>query len=280
MLKISLTHDVDRTQKTYQYFSGFAKSLLRANLSDALYHITSPLKKEPYWCFYDIADLEKSFGLRSTFFILDESIRFNPLKPSTFALAVGRYDMFEPKIQEAIKYLDSNGWEIGLHGSFLSYNNKMLLGKEKSRLESIVGHTVVGTRQHHLNLDDTTWKIQEELGFLYDSTLGSNYDIGFVDERINPFHPNRTKFTVFPLSLMDVCFMPIKAKWERFNVLLDEVEEKDAVLVVNFHHRVYNDREYPGYKAAYIRIIETALKRNAEIAPLINFYNKQVALIK
>lgn len=273
MLKVSLTHDVDRTKKTYQYFSGFVKNLLKANFTDALYHMTPQLKKEPYWNIYDIAKLEDSFGLRSTFFILDESIRFNPLKPSTFALAVGRYDMFEPKIQEAIKYLDSNGWEIGLHGSFLSYNNIDLLRKEKLRLESIVGHPVLGTRQHHLNLDKTTWKMHEELGFLYDSTWGSNYEIGFVDGKIKPFQPNGTKFTVFPLSLMDVCFMPTPNKWDKFLELLDEVEANDAILVVNFHHRVYNEREYPGFKSAYIRIIETALKRNAEIAPMINFYN-------
>ena len=273
MLKVSLTHDVDRTQKTYQYLTGFVKGLRKGNFSEALYHIT-PQKKEPYWNIYDIAKLEDSYGLRSTFFILDESIKFNPLKPSTFALAVGRYDMFEPKIQDALRYLDKNGWEIGLHGSFLSYNNKELLGREKSRLESIIGHPVLGTRQHHLNMDDTTWKIHEELGFLYDSTWGSNYDIGFVDGKIKPFHPHGNKFTVFPLSLMDVCFMPIQNKWERFEKLLDEVEQNDAILVVNYHHRVYNEKEYPGYKASYIRIIESALKRNAEIAPLIKFYNK------
>jgi hypothetical protein len=272
VLKVALSHDVDRTRKTYQYVSGFVKSLLKRNFSEALYHATPQLKREPYWNIYDIAKLEDSYGLRSTFFILDESIKFNPLKPSTFALAVGRYNMFEPKIQEAIQYLDKNGWEIGLHGSFLSFNHKELLAKEKHRLETIVGHPVLGTRQHHLNRDDTTWKIHQELGFLYDSTWGSNFDIGFVDGKIKPFHPHKNKFTVFPLSLMDVVFMPLQNKWERFEKLMDEVEQNDAILVVNYHHRVYNDKEYPGYKAAYIRIIESALKRNAEIAPLLTFY--------
>lgn len=268
-----MTHDVDRTRKTYQYLTGFAKSLMKGKIGDALYHMTPPIKKEPYWNIYDIAALEDSYGVRSTFFMLDESIRFNPFKPSTFALAVGRYDLFEPKIQEAVRYLDANGWEIGVHGSFLSYNNKELLGREKQRLESILGHPVKGTRQHHLNMDDTTWKIHEELGFVYDTSWGSNYDIGFVDGKIKPFQPNGTAFTVFPMAVMDVTFMPAADKWEQYEALLDEVDRNDAVLVVNFHHRVYNDREYPGYKAAYQRIIETALKRNAEFAPLIRFYD-------
>jgi peptidoglycan/xylan/chitin deacetylase (PgdA/CDA1 family) len=274
MLKVALTHDVDRTKKTYQYYTYFAKSLARGKISEALYHLKRPAGEDPYWQFYNIAELENSYGLRSTFYILDESIRFNPFKPDTFALAKGRYNMFEPKIQEAIRYLDQNGWEIGLHGSYLSYQDKALLGKEKSRLESILGHSVIGTRQHYLNLNNNTWKIQEELGFEYDSTWGFTKDIGIKDGRIKPFHPNKNKFVVFPLTVMDICFMNIPDRWERFDKLLTQVEKEDSVFVVNFHHRVFNEKEYPGYKAAYIRIIEESLKRNATIAPLQHFYNE------
>ena len=275
MLKVALTHDVDRTKKTYQYYTYFIKNLTKGKISEALRHIKNPFaKEEPYWQFYNIAKLEDSYGLRSTFFMLDESIRFNFLKPQTFALAVGRYNLFEPKIQEAVRYLDSNGWEIGVHGSYLSYNNKALLAREKNRLESIIGHPVVGTRQHYLNHDDTTWKIQEELGFQYDSTWGFTDDIGIKEGRVKPFYPNKTKFIVFPLQIMDICFMNISDRWERFHKIADEVEKEDAILVINFHHRVFNEKEFPGYRAAYIRIIEESLKRNAKIAPLQYFYSQ------
>jgi hypothetical protein len=274
VLKLALTHDVDRTKKSYQYFSGFLKALSKGDVSKALYNMKRPKDKEPYWNIYDIAALEESYGLKSTFFMLDETIRFNPLQPKTFVLAYGRYDPFEPKIQEAIRYLDSKGWEIGVHGSYNSYNNKALLGREKQRLESIVGHPIVGTRQHHLNLDENTWKIQEELGFIYDSTWGFNDDIGIKEGKIMPFYPNNTNFVVFPLTVMDVCFMRIENRWDKFHKVLDEIEEKNAIMVVNYHHRVYDEREYPGYKASYIRIIETAMKRNAKIGPMIDFYNE------
>ncbi|MCB0397210.1 MAG: polysaccharide deacetylase family protein [Flavobacteriales bacterium] len=277
MLKVALTHDVDRTRKSYQYVTGVVKNAIKGKLSDAWYHLTSRFKKEPYWNMYDIAALEDSYGVRSTFFMLDESIKFNPLKPATFALAKGRYDLLEPKIQEAVRYLDANGWEIGLHGSFLSYNNKELLAKEKARLESIVGHPVYGTRQHHLNMDDTTWKIHEDLGFQYDSTWGSNYHMGWVDGKIKPFHPHNNTFTVFPLSVMDVCFMPDPKRWEKLDKLMDEAEEHDAVVVVNFHQRVYNEKEFPGHRAAYIRIIESALQRKGVVAPLNRFYEEYSA---
>lgn len=284
MLKVALTHDVDRTKKSYQYYTYFAKSFLKGKLSEAFYHLKRPgaNEPEPYWQFYNIAELENSYGLRSTFYMLDESIRFNPLKLSTFALAKGRYDLFEPKIQEAVRYLDKNGWEIGLHGSYLSYKDKQLLGKEKSRLESIIGHPVIGTRQHYLNMDSNTWKIQEELGFEYDSTWGFTKDIGIKEGHIKPFHPNKSPFVIFPLTAMDICFMSIPNRWDRFFELLDKVEKENGIFVINWHHRVFNEKEYPGFRAAYCRIIEESLKRNARIGPLIDFYKeyKQNNLIK
>ncbi len=274
MLKVALTHDVDRTKKSYQYYTYFAKNFLKGKFTEALGHLKRPSANEPdpYWQFYNIAELEDSYGLRSTFYMLDESIRFNPLKLSTFPLAKGRYDLFEPKIQEAVRYLDKNGWEIGLHGSYLSYNDKALLAKEKSRLESIVGHPVIGTRQHYLNLADSTWKIHEELGFEYDSTWGFTRDIGIKEGRILPFHPNNSKFVVFPLTIMDICFMEVSNRWERFSEILDQVEKADAILVINWHHRVFSEEEYPGYREAYKTIIEKSLERNAKIGPLIDFY--------
>lgn len=276
MLKVALTHDVDRLRKTYQYLTYSLKSLRKGNFSEMVYHLTPQIKTEPYWNLYNIAELEKSYGVRSTFFILDESIKFNPLKPKTFALAVGRYNMFEPKIQEAIRYLDGNGWEIGLHGSYLSYNNKELLLSEKKRIESIVGHAIIGTRQHHLNLDKSTWKIQEEIGLKYDSTWGYNRDIGFKEDKIQPFYPNNSKFVEFPMTVMDVSFMPMdeNKRWNKFLKLLDVTEQHNAVMVINFHNRVYNEREYPGYKTSYCRMIEESLKRKAEIGPMINFFNQ------
>lgn len=273
MLKVALTHDVDRTKKSYQYFTGVLKSLKKGRFSDALYHMKKPAE-EPYWNFYKIAELEDSYKTRSTFFMLDESIRFKITQPKTFALAMGRYNLFEPKIQEAVRYLDANGWEIGLHGSYNSYKDKELLGREKKRLESIIGHPVIGTRQHYLNLDQNTWKIQEELGFKYDSTWGYNDGIGFKEGRRKAFFPNNSKFVVYPMPIMDICFMKTSNRWERYKEILDEAEENDAIVVVNFHHRVYNEKEYPGFRSAYCRIIETALERKGEVSSLGHFFNQ------
>ena len=77
MLKIALTHDVDRVVKTYQYITHPLKKLLNGNLNEFSYQLKSILIKNPYWCFPEIIKIENEYNVKSTFFFLHESIPFD-----------------------------------------------------------------------------------------------------------------------------------------------------------------------------------------------------------
>jgi hypothetical protein len=131
-LKVALTHDIDRTVKTYQYITHFLKALKNLDLSRAIYQIPSYKQREKvYWNFDEIIDIENKYGVKSTFFFLIETIPFEFFNISNWKLSLGRYDIKEPRIVDIIHYLDKNGWEIGLHGSFRSFNDLNLLETEK-----------------------------------------------------------------------------------------------------------------------------------------------------
>ena len=136
MIKVALTHDVDRTRKTYQYFTHPLKELIKLDLNGLLRQIKSYSSTNNYWGFNEIIKIETKYNVKSTFFFLNETLPFNLFKLSNWKLSLGRYDITHPEIIKIIKYLDNNGWEIGLHGSFSSYNNKRLLEKEKEVLEN------------------------------------------------------------------------------------------------------------------------------------------------
>ncbi|MBK8663566.1 MAG: hypothetical protein IPN18_17905 [Ignavibacteriales bacterium] len=110
MIKVALTHDVDRIDKIYQYLQYPLTSLLRGNFGRAWYHLSTVSKwKTVYWNFEKLTELEDRYGVRSTFFYLIETIPFDLFKPSEWNLALGRYDIRDKRILTAIETLKKGG---------------------------------------------------------------------------------------------------------------------------------------------------------------------------
>ena len=275
---LCLTHDVDRVKKTYQYFTRFMRFSKKLQIKNAVNEIFNFLnfyfsrgsKKDPYWNFEIIMDIERKFCVKSTFFFLYESGKINIFKPKTWKLYLGRYDIKNLEVVKVIKKLDLEGWEIGLHGSYKSYTNKNLLKKEKEELEGVLGKRVYGIRQHYGNLKiPETWKLQEDLGFEYDSSFGiTDYD-GFKGNKYFPFRPFESPFLEIPLTIMEHrLFLSDKNKeeiWEECKKIIKDVEEKNGVLTILWHNRIFDENEFLGRSEIYERIIELCKEKDAWI---------------
>jgi peptidoglycan/xylan/chitin deacetylase (PgdA/CDA1 family) len=261
---VCLSHDVDRTFKSFQFITHFLSNLKSGNYKSALYHLKSIVLKNHYWGFDRIIDIEESFKVKSTFFFLNESYPFTFTDFATWKISLGYYNIFDDAIRNIIKRLDSGGWEIGVHGSYNSFMNVELLKKEKRDIEAILGHEVKGIRQHFLNLNDDTWFLQREAGFKYDSSYGSTDDIGFKNDRYNLFALDQNKdFFIVPLVIMDTCLMSKKDPLGSAIPLVELAEKEKGCLVLNWHQRMFCEREFPGYAKLYIDIIEECQKRDA-----------------
>ena len=273
MLKVALTHDIDRVSKTYQYLTHTLRNLANLNLNVSLYHIKSLFIKDTYWNFDNIIKIENDFNIKSTFFFLNESIPFNLFDTANWKLSLGRYNISDKRITDIIKWLDLNGWEIGLHGSYNSFKNIELLEKEKNILENIVLHKIYGIRQHYLNLDDYTWSLQHKVGFVYDSSYGYSKDIGYKDNRYTFFKPMNNNFVVFPQVIMDTPFMSKQNKWEELERIIKISDRENTLLVINWHNDKFNNNEYPDFISAYIKIIEKCIENKAKFYKLFDYYN-------
>ena len=261
---VFLSHDVDRVKKTYQVMTHFF-------IEKRPYHLFSILKKpNPYWAFERIMEIEKKYDVRSTFFFLKEIKKLKVFNPSTYALSLGHYDFNDPKVRQIIKKLDAGGWEIGLHGSYDSYRDEKLMLKEKEELEKVIGKSIIGIRQHYLNLEiPETWKIQRKIGVRYDASFGYRDKIGFRDEKIIPFKPFNDDFLVIPLNVMDGALFSIydndKTRWKKTIEKIDITEKEGGVISFLWHQRVFNEKEFPGWSSMYEKIIEECKKRDAFI---------------
>lgn len=244
---LCLSHDVDRIKKQwYHYcFYGMKHPIIQIR------SLTCKLRgREPYWNFKEVMELEESYGVRSTFFFLNESHK------ELSANFMGRYNIKSSKIIRIIKELDYRGFEIGLHGSFYAYNDECLLRDEKKELERILGHEVISTRQHHLNFDERkTWQIHNKIGLKYDSTMG-------YADRVGSEQAVRTECGIIeiPITLMDTVELTETVYEECCNIAND-----GGIVMLNFHQCHFNEIEYPNNVRIYKRFLSMAQENGAWI---------------
>jgi len=260
---VCLTHDVDELKKTYQYFTRSILCLVRGDflgIKAQLLTLLQKLKgKEPYWTFEDIFSIEKRFQAKSTFFILKESGKPLLFYRKSWSVLGRNRDLQGPEIQNLIRLLKENGNEIGIHGSYFSFKNPQLLREETRELEQLINEPVIGTRQHHLNLDiPKTWEYQVQTGLKYDSSLGFNHRIGFRWGTSWPFSLLNGKYNIslleIPLIIMDGGLTSIKNNINKCLNLAEEVKQYRGVLTLLWHPRVFNTQEYPDAWNIYVKI--------------------------
>ena len=208
---ICLTHDIDSLTK---YPS--APKILRVGITQLrrqkprwylemarnylamLFH----LRKGPYETLDDIVKLEGQYGFRSSFYFKagDSSIHDENL--------VGR-----PKAVSIIRRMEDKGWEVGLHAGYNTYKDVRIMSQERDEVDRAVSKRNYGCRQHCLRWKTPdTWRIQEKLGLLYDTSLGFNDELGFRCGICVPFKPFDIKenreldIWELPLTVMDASF--------------------------------------------------------------------------
>lgn len=252
---LCLTHDVDRISKKWYHYIFYSRLGIKKQIVSFFEKIRG---KEPYYNFYKIAELEKKYGAKSTFLFLNETHR------EMSANFIGRYKIREKRIVDVIHWLDKEGFDIGLHGSYYSFNDETLLKEEKDILEGILGHEVVSTRQHFLNRDDKTFRIQYQIGLKYDSTIGNKNTTG---ENL-PIFPYYTEDNMLemPITVMDTVKMTSENESEEVIKACMSVAKRGGLVMLNFHQRQLCNTEYPFITKTYIKIIEQAREDGAWIA--------------
>lgn len=275
-----LTHDVDRPYKTYH---SLYYALQSSDVGAFRHHIGSPFASvNPYWQFETIMDIEKEFGVRSAFYFLNEQrLRDRPKREWVtkrgWQLYAGRYDLTKPVFEDIITLLDEGGWEVGLHGSYESYDDRQRLTREKNVLEEILGEPVLGGRQHYLNLRiPETWRHHRAIGLRYDASLGSSTNYGFQHD-YGIHRPFGDDFVVFPLTIMDQALPDPGDDYDEAvavcKEVLDEAADSGAVMSILWHIRNFNPLDFPGFNGLYRHIIETALDMGAWVGSPGQFYD-------
>jgi len=203
-----------------------------------------------------IAKIERMFNAHSSFFFLVSSTQKN-----------GNYSISDTKLKEVMRYLDEEGFEIGLHGSYYSGNNEDSLSIEKDNLEAFFGKKIYGVRQHFLRMKiPETWIYQSRAGFIYDTTYSFAQIAGFRASCCLPYHPFNFKenrslpILEIPLILHDITLFSYmgltpKQALDHCKKLAREVYDLNGILTLLWHIR-FDDATYPYWNKVYEKIIE------------------------
>ena len=187
---IKLSHDIDDIRRfnniknTFRtlggdILKGKSVSLFRRSLKEWGKSYKN-IEKDPYFLgIYELAKISKQYNMDSAFY-------FKTSAKSSYDTGY----IINDSVKRCIYNLQDQGFEIGFHAGYYTFQNYERLKEEKEILDEVLCFKYYGGRQHYLRFDvDTTLKYWERVGFKYDSTLSYAEHEGFRCGTCHPFKP-------------------------------------------------------------------------------------------
>jgi hypothetical protein len=275
---IIATHDVDYLPTDVNHgFPRFLRALIRQLLfrrraGDA-WKIAKKYGKDvfqilPYDGVNTIASKEAAAAARSSFqFTVRKGHRFDP-----------GYELKKLGAGTDLSSLTEKGFEICLHGSYGAGRASGRLASEKAEMESVLGRTVSGHRQHYLNFHPATFFPElEKAGFSYDMSVGYNDRSGPRAGTLFPYRPydmengNAFSFWEIPFILMDTTL----ATTYRFSASqafvhcmdhIGKVEKAGGCVSIVWHQEQLGGPLDPGFDDVYWDLLREINGRKLRVA--------------
>jgi len=265
---VALSHDVDYPEmiRWIEVLRYLGKYKLSGRLSKVIDIFTG---KENFWRFEDWVKLENRYGLKSAMYfcgLKGSLLRYFLKAPDPF------YDVRQDQFKRVLNYLVQNGFEVGMHSSYLAYQSIDRFLEEKKTIEGSLHEPIFGNRHHywHMNPDNLseTAVIHEEIGLLYDSSICFAKRSGFRFGICSPFHlydPIRqgpVEVLELPTSLMDDHLFKYfelsyfsKSQFE-IDALIHSIKEHAGLFFLDYHVRGFNETFYPKWVESYEYILK------------------------
>ena len=243
---------------------GIARSLLRADIEDVRlrYRVLLRGDPDPYDTFDLIEKIHKDYGVSPVFFF-----------------SAGTYGMYDkcissgnPDYRRLITGIsERNDW--GIHPSYLSFDDPVLLRKEMEIIAGITGEAPVRSRQHYLRLRfPHTCRILAANGISDDYTVGWAEMPGFRAGTCTPFffydlereEPSELKLIPFQImdgTLRDYLELSPEAAADHALMIVKKVRDVRGTLVTLWHNESFSDLgRWNNWKNVYLEIIKEATR--------------------
>lgn len=281
-LKVGISHDIDQCQTGW--LEDNYRMFISGNRLKAMNNIFRRIGSKDIWFNFDqILDFESRLGIKSTFFFIAKHKKAGKYSNADYRLN-------SDPVQKMIIKLIDHDYEVGIHGSIGSGYDSQMFNDEVNQFES----KVEGGRFHYLMIDiPQTWKVIENAGLTYDSTLGFPEKIGFRNGFCLPFRPydfeNEKPFSFweFPMNVMDKTLMqpyymgldPDEAI-ESVIRLINEIEKWNGYFIINWHNNTLTGFKYRAWFRVFEEILNYCLGKNADITSIKKHHTCYIQNIK
>lgn len=190
---LRLSHDVDALRKTVpirikQGAMRGALAVTRRPRSDSGRSSTWQFAfgRGDWYTIDDVVRMEHERGVNATFNLFADP---RPRTPRRWLMDPG-YRLDSEDGRRLLSSLEGLSNRVGLHPSFDSWEDDVLLAEQKRHLERHTNAAVTSVRQHWLRFSwDRTWRAQSAAGLSLDATLMFNDRSGFRNSAALEWHP-------------------------------------------------------------------------------------------
>jgi len=276
---VVLTHDVDympthANRGMPRFLRAVLRQLLTRRSAGQAWQIMSKYRKAffqpgPYNALKSIADEESILGVLSSFqFTVKRRHRIDPV-----------YDLSRYyNTKDDLRNLLHRGFEICLHGSYRAGRTPGQLAGEKIELESILGMSVSGHRQHYLNFHPATFFPElERAGLEYDMSVGYNDMSGPRAGTLFPFKPydvERARYFPLweiPFILMDTTLATTYrfSSEQALDHCIDQIrpmEKSGGCVSLIWHQEQLSGLLDPGFDGVYWTLLKYLKKRGVRLS--------------
>lgn len=199
--------------------------------------------------FYFILEQSKKHKLRDIFFFMN----------SKCSLRDGNYTIDSQDVIMLIKKIVKYGHFIGIHPSYISYDNGLEIRNEVMNMNAILSRNkfpkIVGGRQHYLRWKNPdTWQFYEDACIPFDSSMTYAASVGFRSGVCYPYHVynlhSRKKLALIerPLIVMDgSLYEYMKLSHEEamhvIKKLANECKKYDGEFIILWHNTMLDNME-------------------------------------
>jgi hypothetical protein len=256
-----ITYDIDIA---YSYLSkgfvrtvgGFARSLANGKWNEVehRWEVLAGEKKDPYDCYEWLDAIHLYCRVKPYYFFLLAKKQAGVDRNTTPG---------SQRLQDLIEYCSSS-YDIGIHPSWQSGDNTMLLKEEKEWLEVIINKPVEASRQHYIRMTlPVTYRFLEKEGIKKEFSMGYGSINGFRASVCSSFawydlEQERTSdLVLYPFCFMDAnsFFEQKQSAAEAYQELIyyyEMVKKLEGLMITIWHNHILGtDPLYKGWNEMF-----------------------------